>query len=352
MVAAILIALAGCQEAEEREAEIRPVRTVVVDPKPIEDDRTAVGEIKPRTETDFAFRVSGKLVSRAVDVGVLVQAGEVLARIDDQDYRNKAKSAEADVESAKAVLVEAESAEQRQKQLLDQGTTTRANYDAALKNLRSAKARLDSSNAALELAMDQLRYSELKADFSGIVTAVGAEPGQVINVGQAIVRMARPEEKDAVFAIAESAFKERPASPPEVEVSLLSNPGIVAEGVLREVSPVADPATRTFQVKVALKDPPEQMRFGTSVRGRLKEETAPVVVLPGSALFDKEGKPAVWLFDAASGTVSLRNVTVNRFETDRVIVTDGLAKGDIVVTAGVNRLRESQRVKLMAEASK
>lgn len=131
-------------------------------------------------------------------------------------------------------------------------------------------------------------------------------------------------------------------------MALLSNPDIKAEGVVREVAPVADPATRTFQVKVALKNPPEQMRFGGSVVGRLKTATAPVIVLPGSALFDKDGRPAVWLVDPAKNSVFLKPVAVVRFETDRVIVSDGLAKGDIVVTAGVNRLRENQRVRFDA----
>lgn len=117
---------------------------------------------------------------------------------------------------------------------------------------------------------------------------------------------------------------------------------------MREVSPVADPVTRTYQVKVTLETPPPAMRFGASVHGRLKATTAPVVVLPGSALYDKAGKPAVWVVEAESSTVKLVPVTVSRFESERVVISDGLAKGTIVVTAGVNRLREGQQVKLLA----
>ncbi len=237
--------------------------------------------------------------------------------------------------------------------MLSTGTTTRANYDAAVKNLRSAEARLESAKAALALAKDQLRYTELVAEFDGIITAVGAEPGQVINVGQMVVRLAAPHDKDAVFSIAEAAFRTRPANDkPEVIVSLLSNPGLVAEGVVREISPVADPATRTYQVKVSLKNPPLEMRFGSSVVGRLKATTAPVVVLPGSALFDKGGKPAVWVFQPATGSVVLKPVVVARYETDRVVLSEGLEKGEIVVTAGVNRLREGQKVRLASGGAK
>jgi len=352
---ASLVMLGGCDGPSAKAPETRPVRTVTVDPKPIEDDRQSVGEVRARYESDLGFRVSGKLIARLVDVGVSVKKGAVLARLDEQEYRNKLKSAEADIVSAEAVLVEAQAAEGRLRQLVASGTTTRANYDTAVKNLRSAEAKLDSAKAARDLAKDQLSYTELVADFDGIVTATGAEPGQVVSAGQMIVRLARPTDKDGVFNIAESAFQTRPApadKPIEVIVSLLANPGISTEGVVREIAPVADPATRTFQVKVTLKSPPEQMRFGASIVGRLKASTAPVVVLPAAALFDRLGKPAVWVVDTAAGTVALKDVTVARYETDRVVLSGGLAKGEVVVTAGVNRLREGQKVRLAEAASK
>jgi RND family efflux transporter MFP subunit len=351
-VIAAALALAGCEPEAAKAPEVRPVRTAVVAPKAIADDRRAVGEIKPRHESDLGFRVAGKIVSRAAEIGQEVKKGDLLAKLDEQDYRNKLQSAEADIAAAEAVLSEAEAAEGRSRQLLGQGHTTRANYDIAVKNLRSAEAKLSSAKAALQLAKDQLAYAELRADFDGVVTAVGGEPGQVINVGQTIVRLARPEDKDAVFAIAEAVFgQRRPDERPELIVALLSNPAIAAEGVVREVSPVADATTRTYQVKVSLRNPPEQMRFGASVMGRLKASTAPVIVLPGSALFDKGGKPAVWVVDKAKGTVSLKPVTIVRYETDSVIVSEGLAAGDVVVTAGVNRLRDGQSVRLLAEGA-
>lgn len=346
---ALLAPLSACKEDAPKAVEIRPVRTEVIDPKPIDDDRQAVGEIKPRYETDFGFRLSGKVISRAVDIGVTVKKGDLLARLDDQEYQNRLRSAEAEITSAEAILVEADAAEGRLKTLLASGTTTRANYDVAVKNQRGAQAKLESARASAATARDQLGYTELRADFDGIVTSVAAEPGQVVNAGQMVVRLAKPDEKDAVFAIAESAFRGRPENErPEVIVSMLSNPGVSVEGVVREISPVADPATRTYQVKVTLRSPPEGMRFGSSVVGRLKTTTAPVVVLPGSALFDKGGKPAVWVYQAASTSVALKPVVVARYEADRVVISEGLAKGEVVVTAGVNRLREGQKVRLEA----
>ena len=260
---ALLVGLSGCEEKAPETSEVRPVRTMVVNPQRIDDERQVVGEIRPRQESDLAFRVSGKLVTRNVDVGGMVKKGDTLASLDDQDYRNRLQSADADVRAAEAVLVEAQGTESRQRKLLISGVTTVANHETATKNLDSAQAKLESAKVASAMARDQLGYTELKADFDGIVTAAEAEAGQVVNVGQMIVRLAQPTEKDAVFAVAESALQGRgPDEHPEVIVTLLSDPSVSADGIVREVSPVADPATRTYQVKVTLHNPPEQMLFG------------------------------------------------------------------------------------------
>src|SRR4051812_26012864 len=176
----IALALGGCSEAATHGLETRPVRTLVVDLKSIDDARRAIGEVRPRYESELGFRVSGKLISRPTEVGDTVKTGDVLARLDEQEYRSKLKSAEADLVAADAVLVEARAAEGRQRLLLASGATTRANYDAAFKNMRSAGGKLDAAKASLELATDQLSYCELRAEFDGVVTATGAEAGQVV----------------------------------------------------------------------------------------------------------------------------------------------------------------------------
>ncbi len=334
-------------------AEVKLVKAMSVSAQSIADDRRAVGEIRPRRESDLGFRVSGKLVMRHVEVGETVSKGDLLARVEDQDYRNRLISAKADQAAAEAVFYEAKSAEQRIGALLDQGYTTRANHDATLKNLRSAEAKLEAAKASVAMAEDQLRYTRLYADFDGIVTAVSADAGQIVNTGQMIVRLAAPDAKDAVFSIAEAAFGKpfQVDELPGITVSLLSNPAISTSGTVREIAPVADAATRTYEVKVSLDDAPEEMRFGASVAGRLEIASAPVVVLPGSALFDKAGQPAVWVVDPAS-QVELKPIVVARYEADRVVVREGLADGDVVVTAGVNRLRENQKVRIEEGAAK
>jgi len=343
----LLVALAGCKP-EEAPVEARFVRTIVVDLKPIGEDRHGIGEVKPRYESDLSFRVAGKVLSRLVDVGAWVKQGDTLATLDTQDYQNRLRSAEADVRSSEAAFVEAQGAEERQAKLLKDGWTPRATYDTVLRNLRAAEAKLAAAKANLDLTQDQLNYTELKADFDGVITAVGAEAGQNVNAGQMVVKLARPADKDAVFNIAETVFTDVSDPYPEVIVWPLSNPGLTVEGVVREISPVADPATRTYTVKVTLKNLPPQLRFGMSIGGRLKGRTTLAAALPLSALFEKDGSPAVWVLDQQSSSLTLRPITVARYEANTVVVASGLATGDIVVTAGVNTLTVGQKVRLAA----
>src|SRR6476659_2133208 len=265
----LLVVLAGCKP-EDTPTALRIVHTLVVETKRINQDRHAIGEVKPRYESDLSFRVAGKVLSRLVDVGASVKQGDTLATLDTQDYQNRLRSAEAEVSSAEAALVNAQGTEARQAKLLKDGWTPKATYDTALQNLQAAEARLKAAKAILDLTHDQLNYTTLKADFDGVITAVGAETGQNVNAGQMVVKLARPDDKDGVFNIAETAFTDTNDAHPVVIVWPLTNPDLTVKGVVREISPVADPATRTYSVKVTLKDPPAQLRFGMSIAGRLK----------------------------------------------------------------------------------
>lgn len=343
------LALAGCKP-EDVPVEARPVRSLVVDLKSIGDGRQVIGEIRPRFESDLSFRVTGKVLSRLVDVGAWVKQGDTIATLDTQDYQNRLRSAEAEVSFAEAALVEALGAEARQAKLLKDGWTPRATYNSALHNMQAAEARLKAAKANLDLTRDQLNYTTLRAEFDGVITAVGAEAGQNVNAGQMVVKLARPDDKDGVFNIAETALPDINNTQPEVVVWPLSTPDLAVEGVVREVSPVADAVTRTYTVRVTLKDPPPQIRFGMSMGGRLKSDPTLAVALPLSAIFEKTGSPAVWVFDRQSSSLTLQPITVARYEANTVVVAGGLSKGDIVVTAGVNTLRVGQKVRL-AEAS-
>jgi membrane fusion protein, multidrug efflux system len=248
------------------------------------------------------------------------------------------------------VLTQARLTFGRQQKLLADGWTTRARFDEAEQALATAQAQVDSAQAHLRIAQDQLSYTDLVADAPGAVTAVGAEPGEVVRAGQMVVQLARQGGRDAVFDVPEELIRTGPRDP-LVEIALTDDPQVRATGRVREVAPQADSATRTFQVKVGIIDPPEAMRLGSTVTGSIKLSAPPGVEVPASALTEANGRPAVWVVDPQSETVSLRNVDVLRYDPANVIVSQGLEKGEIVVTAGVQTLRPGQKVRFLGAGS-
>jgi RND family efflux transporter MFP subunit len=205
MCLALSMTLTGCDEQAVHEAEtkpvIRPVRTITVQPVLFRLSGSVTGTIEARAEADLGFRIAGKLIERKVDVGDRVRAGDVLARLDDQDQRNALRTAEADLAVAQAEQVQASNEEARKRELLRNDNTTQVLYDAALLSKRTADAKVVAAQAALQTSRDRVGYTELAADRDGVVTATGPDPGQVVEVGEMVVRIAQPEEREAVFNI-------------------------------------------------------------------------------------------------------------------------------------------------------
>jgi RND family efflux transporter MFP subunit len=342
----LLSALAACHKEEKAASQaVRPVRTATVELREGGEKVSLTGEIQPRYQADLGFRVNGKILDRPVDVGTQVKTGALLARLDPQQYKQDLEVAKSEIAVAQAEVTRSQAQEYRQRELLKNGHTTQVAYDQALKTFKTAEARLDAARARAVQASENLGYTELKADNDGVITAIGADPGQVVSAGQMVVRLAQPGEREAVFNIAEGAFKKRPTDP-TVTVHLVSNPEVETAGKVRYISPQADPATRTYTVRVSLPDAPPQMRLGANVVGTVTLDQGQTVSIPGSALFQKDGKPAVWLVEKDK-TVQLKPITVQRYQGDSVVVGDGLAEGDVVVTAGVQKLLPGQKVALM-----
>jgi RND family efflux transporter MFP subunit len=235
---------------------------------------------------------------------------------------------------------------ERQQTLIERGFTTRVRYDQARQAMQVAQSWVDSAEAQLAIAEERLAFTALYADAPGVVTQRGAEPGEVVAAGQMVVTLAREGGRDAVFDVPERVMQAAPAYP-RITVALASDPGVTAEGRVREVSPRADPVTRTFEVKIGLIDPPAAMRLGSTVNGRMPLEAAGGIKLPSSALTERDGAPAVFVVDTASGVVELRPVELARHDLAEVIITAGLAEGEVVVTAGVPALRPGQRVRVL-----
>jgi len=262
-----------------------------------------------------------------------------------QQFRQDLEVAKSEVAVAEAEVTRSQAQEYRQRELLKNGFTTQVAYDQAIKTFKTAQAQLDAARARQVQATENLGYTDLKADNDGVITAVGADAGQVVSAGQMVVRLAQPGEREAVFNVAEGAFKNR-TKDPVVTVQLVSNPESETTGKVRYVSPQADPTTRTYTVRVSLPDAPQQMRLGANVVGSVTLDEGQTVSLPGTALFQKDGKPAVWVVDK-DGTVQLKPITVQRYQGASVIVGDGLSQGEVVVTAGVQKLLPGQKVRVM-----
>jgi RND family efflux transporter MFP subunit len=348
---AVGLGAAACDRKHEAaEAPVpRPVRTMTVEKQTAGDPISLTGTIQAVNEVAIAFRINGQLVERKVNVGDRVEPGQVLARLDSQNEENALHSAEAAVTAAEGQLLQARNTFARQDTLMKSGFTTRANLDQAQQALQTAQAALDDAHAQLRIASDRVGFTELRADAAGSVTARGAEPGEVVQAGQMIVTLARKEGRDAVFDVPAQLLRSLPADP-VVQVSPVDNPGLKVAGHVREVAPQADPVTRTFQVKVGLVDPPPTFLLGSTVRGEVTTEAAPHFAVAASALTKSGGRPAVWVVDPASLTVSLRPVETTTFGPSSVAISDGIAAGDIVVTAGVQALHPGQKVRLLEAA--
>lgn len=339
--------LAACeQETEIAAAPLRQVRTTVIAPRDAAASITLTGQIAAEDEVPLSFRIGGRLIENSGALGQRLQHGELIARLESQNEENQLRAASAALAAAEAQYNQARGHYERQRTLFSQGWATRATYELAEKGLKTAAAQVEAAEAQLHAAEDLLGFTELRADQDGVTTAVGPGAGEVVQAGQMIVRVARQDGRDAVFDVPAQMIRAAPPDP-DITVWLADDPGVKVRGHVREVAPQADPVTRTFEVKVALENPPDAMRLGATVTGALATASAPAIEVPASALTRSGQGPAVWVVDPTSQTVALRPITVTRFGEYVVAVADGLAAGDIVVTAGAKALHPGQQVRLL-----
>jgi RND family efflux transporter MFP subunit len=342
---------AGCRSEEQAPpAEVRPVRVVTIGERDAGVPVVLTGTIKAQDEAALAFRLSGRMTERAVNLGDRVKAGQLVARLDPQNERNNLLVADANLAAAQGRLAYARGDLKRHESLVPHGAGTVAELDRAREQFASARAQVDAAQAQLRFAKDQVGFTDLTTDADGVVTAVGAEPGEVVSAGKMIVQIARQAGRDAVFDVPAQVIRSAP-SDAEVTVRLADAPGVTAKGRVREVAPQADPVTRTFEVKVGLTDPPPAMLLGATVQGQIAIGSTAVIDIPVTALTTSNQEPAVWVVDPSTSTVSLRPITVLRYEPDAVIVSKGLAPGDVVVTAGVQALYPGEKVRLLGSRS-
>lgn len=336
----------GCAKAEPaatNDQTLARVRIVEARRTPIASDVVLTGDIQPQAQINVAFRTNGKIAERRVEVGDHVAADQVLAVLEPLTQQANLDNAKAALTSAEALLTQAKMSFERQRQLLAGGFTTRTTYDNAEQELRTTQSTVDSARAALGTAQEQFSYTELRAGVAGIVTSRSFEVGQVVQSGQTVLVLAQDGPRDAVFNVYESLLAQPPAGS-TITVALQSDPAVTTTGTVREVSPTVDPASGTVRVKIGLQTTPAAMGLGTVVIGHGRFAPRESVVLPWSALYRYDGRPAVWVFDPAGRTVAVRAVEIDRFGPDIIALKRGVEPGERVVVAGIQFLRPGQVV--------
>src|SRR5262249_37992684 len=351
LVLSMLSLLVACKPTEKPLApEMRPVRVMTVAKRAGGETVSLTGNIQAQTEVNLSFRIDGRMIQRNVDVGATVKPGQVVATLNADNEENALQSARANLAAARAQLVEARNNYERYKTLFEQRFVAEAEFDRYAAIMKTAQSAVDSAQAQVNIAQNRLGYGQLIADAGGTVTAVGAEPGEVVRAGGMIVQIARQEGRDAVFDVSPQ-IKDRAPANPEITVYLTTDPKVTAAGRVREVSPRADPATGTFRVRVGLTNPPGARRLGTTVTGRMPLGSAVGIEIPTSAVIRSDRQAAVWIVDAKTGTVAARNIEIGSQNAASVAVLSGLNPGDVVVTAGVQALRPGQKVRLLETKS-
>src|ERR1700733_12144948 len=349
-IALLAVALVGCNDkVAEKPAESRPVLVATVHYEAQSPERSFVGTIKPRIETDMGFRVPGKVAKRLVEVGQTVDVGQPLATLDEVDLKLQAEQAEAEFRAATGVLAQAGAAEQRAKDLRAKGWATDAQLDSAKAAGDEARARLNRAERSVELTKNSLSYATLVADTRGVVTATTIEPGQVVAAGQAAIRVARLGEKEAVVAVPETLLNR--AKSGVATVTLWSGPDKKYAAKLREVAPSADPATRTYLAKFSLPEAGDSVSLGMTATLTLSDpQSDRVARLPLSALYSQGGDPSLYVVDD-KGAISLKPVAGKSYDSNCVVIAGGVDEGAKIVVLGVQKLDPSQKVRVVSSLS-
>ena len=342
----LCLVLASCSRPVEKVEEIRPVRAMVVAAGTGKTIIELAGEIQPRYESQLGFRVGGKLIARKVEVGTLVKRGQVLMQLDPLDLQLAQSQAKAAVSATESTLALAKADLDRYRELRQKNFVSQALLDTKEAAYKSAIASHEQANAGLKVQANQSSYSTLYADADGVITAVQAEVGQVVAAGTPVVKLARTAEKEVRVSIPEDQI-EVLRQVTDLAVKTWANSKVAISGRLRELSPIADPATRTYTAKISLPRAGPEIRLGMTATVQFAVPALPGIHLPMTALVNSKEGTAVWVVE--SGVVKLVPVQVASATGTDVLIAQGLSAGQSVVTAGVNQLRPGQKVSLLGQ---
>lgn len=346
-----LLLLTACSRPPPAEEPVRAVKLMTIAAGTVATQPELAGDVRARVESRIGFRVGGKLVRRQVEVGQRVRPGQVLAQLDVQDYALATDAVRAQLQVAVTNRDLAEADLKRYRELREQNFISSAELDRRESTWKAANAQVEQARAQLATQGNQSAYATLRSDVAGVVVGVEAEPGQVVGAGTPIVRIALDGPWDVVFAIAEDRLADI-AIGTAVELRRWAS-NLRLSGQVREIGAVADPVTRTYQVKASIPSATAPALGSTMavVPVALSAKGAPAIKVPTSALKQQGQGSAVWVFDAASSSVRTQPVQVLAADGNEVVVASGLTPGMQVVIAGVHVLAEGQKVSVFKPRS-
>jgi RND family efflux transporter MFP subunit len=352
VIAALPLALVACGEATQSDPRTAPplVRAATIESAPA-GSRAFTGTVAARVQSDLGFRVSGKVLERLVDAGQTVKRGQALMRIDPADLKLAANAQQEGVAAARARAQQAAEDEARYRSLRGTGAISASAYDQVKAAADATKAQLNAAEAQAEVARNANRYAELVADADGVVMETLVEPGQVVNAGQVVVRVAHAGRREAIIELPETL---RPAVGSAALATLFGKEGAAVPTRLRQLSDTADRLTRTFEARYVLDGELSNAPLGTTVTIQIPEaQAAPQggLSVPIGALFDAGKGPGVWVIQGTPAKVSWRPVTVQRLGDDDARIAGQLKQGDRIVALGTHLLREGAQVRVAGEAA-
>ncbi|MDD2933930.1 MAG: efflux RND transporter periplasmic adaptor subunit [Methylotenera sp.] len=339
----LILSLTACDKPIEPLQPPRPALVNIVGASSVHGSMVLVGEVRSRYEANLGFRINGKIIERKVEVGSLVKKGQVLARLDAADTQLSAAAAVADVRAAEASHALAQAELARQRILFDKKFISASALDMREAELKTAHARLQQVKARADVSNNQSRYAALVADRDGIVTQIHAEPGQVVEAGVMVAQVVDTQQIEVLVAVPESRMQGLKIGD-QVSIKLWADRAKTYSGEVREIAPAANAATRTFDVRVTIKNADDAIKLGMTAGVSFGQLVSTEIIIPSTALTQHQGKASVWVIDAR-GTATPRQVIAGAYSEAGVVITSGLQAGEMIAIAGVHTLISGQKVK-------
>lgn len=343
----IIVILTGCTKPVAVKQEAPLVNAQLVKKNGFVQTATYSGEVRSRYETQLAFQVSGKIIKKNVDIGSVVNPGDIIMEIDPKDLQQAVNLSSAQVSSAQSQLNLAKSNLDRYQQLYKANAISQAEYEQYQNAYNVAEEAVNQALAQYNQNVNQLSYTTLTTDNAGVISNVNAEVGQVVSAGQTVVTVVQDGDREIDINVPENGIEEL-RNAQKIKVTFWALPKVAVTGTVREISPVIDEISHTYDVRISLDNPPQSVKLGMTADVQVTNSTGQkTAFIPLAAIYQTGNTPKVWVIK--KGAVTLKPVKIGTFGDGVVQVLDGLQDEDLIVTAGVNKLREGQKVRVAGD---